>query len=128
MFEDYSSLLLRLGLGAVFIYFGLYEKLLHPELTRPIIENLNLSIPISIDLFVLLFGLIEIVVGSFLILGLFTRITAIVAALMIGTIILQLGFLAVPRDIALFAIALSLLVTGSKVLSLDRYISKKKYL
>ncbi len=128
MFENYSSLLLRIGLGIVFLYFGIYEKLLNPGITRTLMEASSISVPIPIGLFILLFGLLEVVVGSFLILGMFTRITALIAALMIGTIIVQLGFLAVPRDIALFAIAVSLVITGSKVFSVDAYWIKKRYL
>src|SRR5574341_1021536 len=113
MFEEYSSILLRLGLGSTFLYFGIYEKLLRPELTRAVLENLNINIPIPISIFITLFGILEVVIGSALILGFYTRIAAIIAALMIGTIIMQLGFLSVPRDPALFAIALSLVLTGS---------------
>ncbi len=128
MFEEYSSLLLRLGLGSTFLYFGIYEKLLKPEITKAIFENLNVTIPIPLGLFITLFGILEVIIGSALILGFYTRIAAIIAALMIGTIIMQLGFLAVPRDPALFAIALSLIMTGSTILSLDRYFARKRYL
>lgn len=128
MFEEYSSLLLRLGLGSTFLYFGIYEKLLRPELTRAVFENLNVAVPIPLGLFITLFGILEVIIGAVLITGFYTRTASIIAALMLGTIILQLGFLAVPRDPALFAIALSLILTGSKVLSLDNYFAKRKYL
>lgn len=128
MFEEYSSLLLRFGLGSTFLYFGIYEKILKPELTRAVFENLNVTIPIPLGLFITMFGILEVIIGSALILGFYTRIAAILAALMIGTIVLQLGFLAVPRDPALFAIALSLILTGSSIFSLDRYFAKRKYL
>lgn len=128
MFEEYSSLLLRLGLGSTFLYFGIYEKLLRPELTRAVFENLNVAVPIPLGLFITIFGILEVIVGSAIILGFYTRTASIIAALMVGTIILQLGFLAVPRDPALFAIALSLVLTGSPILSLDSYFKKRKYL
>lgn len=127
MFEEYSSLILRTGLGSTFLYFGIYEKLINPDLTIAVIENSGISIPFSLGLFVLLFGLLEVVIGSALILGYFTRVTSLIAAIMITGIIFQLGYLAVPRDPALVAMALSLLVTGSPVLSLDSFFKKRKY-
>lgn len=126
--EDYSSVLLRIGLGSVFLYFGIYEKLFRPDITRSVIENLNITIPISIGLFIFLFGLLELVVGSFLVLGLYTRVTAIVAALMIFGIILQMGYLNVPRDPALLAMALSLVITGSNRFSIDRIRDKNRFM
>ncbi len=39
MFEEYSSLILRTGLGSTFLYFGIYEKLINPDLTIAVIEN-----------------------------------------------------------------------------------------
>ncbi|MDP4012988.1 MAG: DoxX family protein [Candidatus Nanoarchaeia archaeon] len=124
--EDYTSVLLRFGLGSVFLYFGIYEKLYKPDITMQIIENLNINIPIPLGLFIFLFGILELVIGSFLVLGLYTRITSIVASLMILGIILQFGYLNVPRDPALLAMALSLIITGSKKLSIDRMLDKRK--
>ena len=127
MFEEYSSLILRMGLGSTFLYFGIYEKLINPDLTIAVIENSGISIPFSLGLFVLLFGLLEVLIGSALVLGYFTRVAAIISAVMISAIIFQLGYLAVPRDPALVAMALSLIITGSPVLSLDSFFKKRKY-
>lgn len=124
--EDYTSVLLRFGLGSVFLYFGIYEKLYKPDITRQIIDGLNINIPISLGLFIFLFGVLELVVGSFLVLGFYTRITALIASVMILGIILQFGYLNVPRDPALLAIALSLVITGSKKFSIDRLMDKRK--
>ena len=126
-FRDISSFILRIGLAIVFLYFGL-DKFINLEANINIIRSFSF-IPIDIKFFTVFYGVIEILVASFLILGLFTRITAIIASLMILTIFLMFWILfndLIIRDIGLLAIAISLAITGSEIWSIDRIIKNSR--
>ncbi len=126
-FIGISTFILRIGLAIVFLYFGL-DKFINLEANINIIKSIGF-IPINIKFFTIFFSVIEILVASFLILGLFTRITAIVASLMILTIFLTFWFLfndLIIRDIGLLAAAVSLAITGSDVISIDKIIKNTR--
>ena len=120
-----STFILRLGLGFVFFWFGL-DKLFNPANWQGYITpTLAKLILVDIKLFILLLGILELVIGLMLILGLFTRLVASAAAVQLLVIIVSLWFNEITvRDIGLFSIALSLIITGSKYLSLDKIIKR----
>ncbi len=126
----WSSVLLRLGVGVVFLYFGV-DKFVHPEVWAGWINpRLLYYLPVSHDVFLYVNGGVEGVVGLLLILGLWTRIAASVAAVLLIGILATVGVTDVTvRDIAILAASLSLVLTGSKTLSIDNKfapIGKKK--
>ena len=126
-FIDLSSFILRIGLAIIFLYFGL-DKFINLEANINVIKTFSF-IPINIKVFTISYGLVEILIASFLILGLFTKIIAIIASLMILTIFLAFWFLLndlIIRDIGLLTAAISLAITGSDFLSIDRIIKNTR--
>ncbi|MBI4155233.1 DoxX family membrane protein [Candidatus Woesearchaeota archaeon] len=118
--DKYGPLVLRLGLAIVLLWFGINE-VLNPLLMAGYIPNwfTNLS-PISINSFMILNGSFEILLGILLVLGLFTRIAAILTTLHLLFIIIALGYNEIAiRDFGLFMAALSLSLTKECYLSLD---------
>ena len=114
MKSKYSNLILRLGLGIVFLIFGIGK--FRNDIWSETIKNMTLFqnlVPFSLDIFVILIGVVEVLIAIFLIFGLFTRITALVAALELISILFLLKFQDV-REIGLLAIALVLLLERSE--------------
>lgn len=122
--QSYQRLLptvVRLGLGATFVYLGASQKLLQPGLALGVVDRYDLTAlaPVPAELWVLGAGLAEVALGLALLVGLYTRGVA-VAALGVFTLTL----FALPDDpvlahVGLFGLASVLLITGAGPYSID---------
>jgi uncharacterized membrane protein YphA (DoxX/SURF4 family) len=125
-FKKYIPFILRFGIGGAMIFLALYEKIFNPNLSELIVKGFELQsvIPVSVEMWVLSTGIIEFIIGASLILGLFTRITASIAF-----VVLSLSFFYFGEDVAshitLFGILAVLFVTGGGKLSVDNFIKRK---
>lgn len=126
-FKKFVPLILRVGIGSAMIYLALYEKIFNPNLSELIVVGFDLQnvVPVSVPMWVLSTGIIEFLIGSLLLLGLFTRIASAIAF-----IVLSLSFFYFGEDVAshitLFGILSVLFVTEGGKISLDNWL--KKYL
>lgn len=118
---------LRMGLAAVFLYFGI-DKFINPLLWTPWIPDFVLSvIPVSEFTFIYVQGAVHTILGLLLLLGLFTRIAAAAAAVIMLAIVIVVGFNDIGvRDAAILFMAVSLALAESHPLSLDECLNKKK--
>ena len=124
--SDFGALILRIGLAFVFFYFGI-DKFIHLEANAAIIRSFAF-VPVNATIFTIFNGVLEVMVGTFLVLGLFSRITAGIASVMLTSIILVFWFkqhIFLQRDIGLLAIALFLLLNGGGRFGFDRYVRVK---
>ena len=102
----YSYLALRLGLAAVFLWFGI-DKMLHPTYwlnawTPQDIQDLLLKISLSCTQFIYLNGVFEILVGLSLVTGVFTKFFSALAALFLVVVLFFVGISEVTvRDFAM---------------------------
>ena len=111
-------LLLRIGLGSVFLWFGI-DKFFHSIVWQNFIPDW-FPMLIPAEAFILLLGVVETLVGILLLLGLFTRFAAGLAALMLIPIIISLGYNEIGvRDFGLFMLAFGLACLGAGEFSLD---------
>ena len=123
--EKYIPLILRAGIGIAMIYLALYEKILNPHLAELVVNEFSLTsvVPVSAAMWVLGAGLVECIVGLFLLVGFFTRTTAAIAF-----IILSLSFFyfqeAVFSHVTLFGVLSMVFVTGGGELSVDHWLKK----
>ncbi|MEK6953113.1 MAG: DoxX family membrane protein [Nanoarchaeota archaeon] len=116
MLKDYSSLILRFGLGLTLFWFGI-TSILEPEVWSSLVPSF---IPIQPTTTIFLLAIFQVIISIFIIIGLFTRIAALLMALSLIPIILSLGYNDVAvRDFAIFMAAISLAMSGSKKLSID---------
>jgi len=116
MLKDYSSLILRLGLGLTLLWFGI-TSILEPEVWSSLVPSF---IPIQPITAVILLAIFQVIISILIILGLFTRLVALLMALSLIPIILSLGYNDVAiRDFAILMAAISLAMSGSNKLSLD---------
>ena len=122
-----ASLLLRLGCGAVFVAFGVGKFTSHAsEVTS--FRTYGLPSP---EAFVYLIGVLEVVGGVLLIVGLATRLAALIlAGDMVGAIIVSgVGrgeMISLTLAPALLAGMLFLLYTGPGRRSLDHYLFSER--
>ncbi len=121
-----ALLLLRLGLGLIFVYHG-FPKLTHIHQT--VSEFPRMGFP---SYFAYIAGILEFFGGWLLILGLFTRITALLLAGEMAIAILRVhlpqgGVMAVSNyqfPLALAVGAFALVAVGAGAISIDRAIFK----
>lgn len=108
-------LILRLGLASVFLWFGfsqLFDGLNWVSWVPEWAVNF-LNLPPA--MIVLGNGLLEVVLGSLLALGLWVRITAIILAIHLATIIIEVGLTAIGvRDFGLMMATIALAFLGKK--------------
>ena len=128
----FGPLIVRVVLGALFIING-WPKLVNLEQTQGFFDMMGLPADLA-----LLIGLLEVVGGLFLILGLLTRIVALLFAIeMISAFIIvnisnvvvlpegyELGLLSIP--ILFMAISISLMLTGPGRFSIEWNIIKRE--
>lgn len=109
--RGYTNHLLRIPLGLIFVYFAL-DKIRYPQGTIAIIQNSVVSFLIPQTVWMMyLIATVEMVVGILLIFNIQTRKTALLAALLLLSIII---IAQVPQDIVLFFVALTLSIIGSE--------------
>ncbi|HXT72707.1 MAG TPA: DoxX family protein [Candidatus Angelobacter sp.] len=122
-----ALLLLRLGLGIIFIYHGFPKLFTHTH--QALQEFPHMGFP---SYFVYIAGIVEFFGGCLLILGLFTRIAALLIAGEMAIAILKVhlpqgGLMAVGNyqfPLALAVAAFALVAVGAGAISLDRAIFK----
>jgi len=91
-YQRYAPFILRMGLGLVFLVFGV-DKIFRPDYWIGWIPNwFIIFIPFDVNYFIYFQGIIEAVVGLLLILGLFIRLASLISVLIMGSIIIILFF------------------------------------
>lgn len=119
--QHYAAPTVRIGIALVILWFGWAQ--LFGDTTRwvgYIPEYATALSGLSATTIVLLNGMIEMIFGTFLLLGLFTRMSAIAMSLHLAIIALELGWTAVAvRDWGLAAAALSTFFYGPDIFSLE---------
>ena len=122
--EKVAPLVLRVGVGIVFLYFGI-TKFTQPDVwINWINPKILYYIPFTPHTFIYLQGALESLTGLMLIIGLLTRVFALIAFLIVAAILVSVGISDVTvRDIAILAAALSLALTKASFFSIDARIS-----
>lgn len=125
-----STLILRISLGLVFLFFGLgkFKGDAYAKTTKSL--QIVKSLPILPDTTVLLIGSLEILIAILLLLGLYTRLASLLASLHLISILSIFGLtnIDILRDIGLLGAAISLFLTGSEFFCLDNLLKKNKSL
>jgi len=127
----YNGLILRVFLGLTVIFWG-YEKLVVEKLIKSYTVDYGGFMLVDVQAFLPLAGWGQIIMGIFLIMGLFTRIQAAIA-IMMGLVTIIVPGLIIMRDVPHFAYAfaftgsaLVMFLEGSSPFSLDHWMRNKK--
>ncbi|MBX4181590.1 DoxX family protein [Candidatus Parcubacteria bacterium] len=111
-YSRFAPLVLRVTLGIVMLWFGTHE-LLDPLVWTSYIPTWITGIGISAETFVYINGTAEIILGSLLILGIYTRIVATLLFLHMLAIIGEVGINEIGmRDVGLAGALLSLTLSS----------------
>ena len=123
--QKVSSVVLRVGLGLVMLWFGT-QQLSNPSPWMGFLPNFTKSLPISQINFIYLNGWFEVCCGTLLILGFYTRIIALLLAIHLMGITLSVGYGATGvRDFGLTIALISIFLNQENYLSLDKFFSNK---
>lgn len=118
--------ILRISIGLALTFLAVYEKILNPHASELVVQKYNLTsaIAVSPEMWVFSVGIIELVVGLFLLIGFKTRLTSAIAFA-----VLVVTFFYFKEDIfshvTLFGSLSVLFITGGGIWSVDRYLEKK---
>src|SRR3989344_3174070 len=124
-YKIYAPVILRLGVCAVFLYFGVNE-VLRPNEFLIWLPSFTADLPIPQSVLVFLIGLALVFFGILLLAGIFTRISAVFLAGHVGSVSISLGVSQIGvRDFGLALATFALAVFGPDKFSLDRKISLK---
>ena len=121
--KPYSPILVRYGIGLVFLLMGL-DQLIHADWwTSYFPTNLPFNIPVVSAVFYN--GIFDLSIGILLIVGFLTRVISIVASLHLVSIIYYLGYNDISiRDIGILLATISIFAHGPDQLCLDKKIFK----
>lgn len=127
-YERFVPLVIRAGMGVAFVFLGLFEKLLAPEMARNVVARYGLAevTPVPPDLWILGAGFAELGIGLALLFGLFTRLSALTALAVFTLTLFALPDDPVLAHIGLFSLASTLLITGAGPYALDNRIGALK--
>lgn len=119
-YKNLVPFILRIGLGGAFMFLAIYEKFLNPHLSEFIVQQYRLTsfIPVSVPMWVLSAGIIEFLVGLFIVIGLETRFFAAVAFVILTASFFYFGE-TVYSHITLFAALSMIFITGGGMWSID---------
>lgn len=135
-YKTYAPILLRFGLSLVFLWFGL-NQLINPESFLgyiPIwlyphpatmvhehpLQSLH-NLPLTPHVIIMGNGVFETIVGLLLLIGLFTRISALLLALHLIVIMVGLGYNDIMiRDLGLSIATVSIILNGPDSFCLDK--------
>ncbi|HLC31157.1 MAG TPA: DoxX family membrane protein [Candidatus Nanoarchaeia archaeon] len=122
--EKYAPPLLRITLSLVFLYFG-YQQITAPAEWAGFVPNAALLFGTSATTIVIGNALLELSLGTLLLLGLYTRFSSLILSLHLFGIAFSLGFndLGV-RDFGLAVATLVIFLNGADFLTLDKKFAK----
>lgn len=123
--SKYAPVVTRFGLSLVFLWFG-FTQVTGPESWTSLIPEFITNLThLSALTFVYINGGMEIIFGILLILGIYTRISALILALHLLVITIDVGYNAIGiRDFGLTIATFSIFLNGPDFLALERRSNK----
>ncbi len=116
--KEYTPAIARWGVGIVFFIFGI-SQLLNPSSWMAYLPDFALNIGVNSTTLIYMNGVFDLTLGILLLLGIFTRIIALIGILHIIGIIFSLGYNDVSvRDFGLLIVLVSALIHGADKLCL----------
>jgi uncharacterized membrane protein YphA (DoxX/SURF4 family) len=117
----HGTTFLRIGISIVILWFGV-QQFLHPEMWVGFIPDYIIKLsPVGATTLVHLNGALELVFGTSLLFGFFTRISALILALHLADITFTVGYNSIGiRDFGLTLATFAIFLNGSDSITLDK--------
>ncbi|MEK6917256.1 MAG: DoxX family membrane protein [Nanoarchaeota archaeon] len=116
--KEYAHILVRISISLIFLWFGI-NQLINPENFMGYLPNFILISEYARTA-IIANGIFDLIFGSLLLAGLFTKIVALILALHLFTITLSLGYNDIAiRDFGLTLVTISIYLGGEDKWSLD---------
>jgi len=125
--EKYSKPILRIIMSLVFLYFG-FNQMYSPDNWTGFVPKIIVDIsPFTANNLVMMNALLELSLGIFLLLGLYTRFSALILSLHLFGITTSLGFTPLGiRDFGLAFATLVVFLNGKDEYCIDNKFANKK--
>jgi len=122
--EKYAKPLLRYSMGLVFLYFG-FQQITNPFEWTGFIPDFALSFGLSATILVIGNALFELILGTLLLLGMYTKFVSLILSIHVFIIALSIGFNPLGiRDFGLSLATLAIFFNGPDEYCLDKKLSK----
>lgn len=116
---------LRIGISLVLLWFGA-NQLFNTSAWLGWAPAWAYNLPISVSSVIIANGMLEVFLGTLLILGIFTRLSALILGVHLVVIVLNIGYNDIAvRDFGLAIATFAVYLNGPDSLSIDRIIKKK---
>jgi len=123
--SNWAIVVLRLSLAGVFLYFG-FRQLSNPTGFIGYLPSEISLLPLAPKTFVVLNGAFEVFAGTLLLIGMYTRIAALLLGLHLMGIAWTIGYSDTGiRDFGLALAAVALAMFNTHRFSLDEYLDKR---
>ncbi len=124
--NNVGLLLARIGLALVFLYFGV-SQLLNPAQFVGWLPAEASIVPLQPTTLIILNGGVEVLFGVLLLLGLFTRVSALILGLHLFAITLSIGYTEIGvRDFGLSIATLAFALFQNSSFSFDAFATRAK--
>jgi len=124
--SKYSKPLLRISLSLVFLYFG-YQQITNPAAWTGFVPSYALILGLTAEKLVLINSLLELSLGTLLLIGLYTRLSSLILSLHLLAIAHSIGFNPLGiRDLGLALATLAIFLNGPDKFCLDNKLNKNK--
>lgn len=125
-YKEYAPLILRIGISLVFLWFGL-TQIFNRDSLIGYLPQFAYSLPIEPFTLILFNGIFETILGLFLLVGLYTRVSSFLLGLHLLVITFSLGYNDVAiRDLGLTLATFAVFLNGADKWSLDNKIKARK--
>ena len=123
--SDLPKALLRISLALVFLYFGI-SQLTNQTYWIGFVPSFLTTTFLTATKIVTLNGILEVILGTFLLIGLYTRISSLILSLHLAAITLSIGFNPTGiRDFGLTMATLTIFLSNLDKYTLDYKLKKK---
>ncbi|MFH1802487.1 MAG: DoxX family protein [archaeon] len=125
MENRYAKPLLRIAMSLVFLYFG-FQQVYSPDNWISFVPKFLTGAIITANNLVIFNGLLEMSLGIFLLIGIYTRTASLILAAHLFVISLSIGFTPLGvRDFGLSFATLAVFLNGSDKCTLDYKLNKE---
>ena len=123
--NNIANAVLRISMSLVFLYFG-FSQVLNPDMWTGYVPEILTGSILTSNNIVMMNGIIELILGIYLITGIYTRVSSLILSVHLLFITLSIGMTPVGvRDFGLAVATLVIFLNGPDIFTLDSLFKKR---